>query len=162
MTILKSITSNEIQTAWFKWSERNSIQLKKEPAVYFIAYSTKNINQHPFSYIESIIYIGVTTSKDGLKSRLDQFDKGLRGKNGVHGGAERVRVKHPNPDLFFENVFLSACIFPLSTSRETANDWRIKAACLAKEYNSFADYMDLFGCLPEFNDPKRSPKGKNE
>jgi hypothetical protein len=145
-------------TKWHRWSDRNKIVNKNQPAIYFIAHSEKDISGNDFSLIKEIIYIGMSISIRGLKGRLDQFEAAMKGKNGVHGGAERVRVKYEDPEEFFKKAYISAKIFKLSNTRDTANDWRIKGDCVGQEYKSFADYMDRFGCLPEFNDQKRSKK----
>ncbi len=147
-----------MQTSWYKWTDRKKITLKNQPAVYFIAISDVDLSGQTFSLLPEIVYIGMTISRSGLNGRLNQFEKAIKGSNNVHGGAERVRFKHKNADFLSKKTYVSAYLFPLSVKRDTANDWRIKAACVAKEYSSFADYIDLFGVLPEFNDAKRSPK----
>jgi len=145
-------------TKWVSWKNRNSIPHRNQPAIYFIAYVDQNIEGQDFTYREEIIYIGMTISKSGLKGRLDQFEKAMYGSEKVHGGAERVRFKYSNAKSFFDNAFVSACIFELSKNGNTADDWRIKGDCVGHEYKSFADYIDQHKKLPEFNDQKRSKK----
>jgi len=145
-------------TKWYRWSDRNKITNKNQPAIYFIAHSEEDISEKDFSFVKEIIYIGMSISINGLKGRLDQFEAAMKGKNGVHGGAERVRVKHIDSEKFFKKAYISARIFKLSDTRDTSNDWRIKGDCVGHEYKSFADYMDIFECLPEFNDQKTSKK----
>lgn len=145
-------------TKWYKWKDRNKIEKKDQPSIYFIALSYNDISENEFSLIKEIIYIGMTISAKGLKGRLDQFESTMKGANRVHGGAERVRFKYPNSDAFFEKTYVSARIFPISSSRKTSDDWRIKGDCVRHEYVSFADYFDLYNNLPEFNDPEKSKK----
>ena len=145
-------------TKWHMWSDRNKIANKNQPAVYFIAYSEENISDKDFSFIKEIIYIGMSISNNGLKGRLDQFEDAMKGKDGVHGGAERVRLKYKNSEEFFKKAYFSAMIYKLSDKRDSSDDWRTKGDCVGHEYKSFADYMDIFNCLPEFNDQKRSKK----
>jgi hypothetical protein len=145
-------------TNWFKWSERNKIVNKNQPAIYFIAYTDQDISNTKFSLIEEIVYIGMTISTRGLKGRLDQFENAMKGKNGVHGGAERVRFKHQDKDYFFQNAYVSACIFKLSENKNTPNDWIIKGDCVGHEYKSFAAYLEQYNRLPEFNDHNKSKK----
>lgn len=145
-------------TKWYKWNDRNRIKDKNQPAIYYIAYSKNNISNKKFKYVREIIYIGMTISNLGLKGRLDQFENAMKGKDGGHGGAQRVRFKYNNYDKFLKNAYLSARIFKLSKNRNTANDWRIKGACVCHEYKSFAEYLDIYGNLPEFNDQKKSKK----
>lgn len=145
-------------TKWYKWVYRNEIANKRQPAVYFIAFSDKDISSEDFAIIEDIVYIGMTISVSGLKGRLDQFEHAMRGKNGIHGGAERVRFKHTNPDDFFNKAYISAKIFEISPSKNKPDDWRIKGDCVEHEYKSFAEYLEKYQRLPEFNDQKRSKK----
>lgn len=145
-------------TEWYKWQDRNNILDNKQPAIYYIAHTEKDISNEQFSYIEDIIYIGMSISYNGLKGRLTQFESAMKGKDGVHGGAERVRFKHKDHKSFFAKTFISARIFKLSETRETANDWRIKGDCVGYEYYSFAEYLDKFKHLPEFNDQNISKK----
>jgi hypothetical protein len=145
-------------TKWVPWKKRETISKKNQPGIYYIAHSNKDLEGHDFSYIEEIAYIGMTISKKGLKGRLDQFEKAMYGSNGIHGGAERVRFKHNDANSFFENTYISVCIFELSSEMNTSNDWRIKGDCVGHEYKSFAEYLDQHKKLPEFNDQKRSKK----
>jgi hypothetical protein len=144
-------------TKWYKWEKRNEIESKNQPAIYYIAYSETDISKSDFSLLKEIVYIGMTVSIGGLKSRLDQFEATMRGKTG-HGGAARVLFKHKEADAFFRKAYVSARIFPISTTRDTPNDWRIKSECVGLEYKSFADYLEQYNMLPEFNDHKKSKK----
>jgi hypothetical protein len=147
-----------INTNWVEWENRNSIADKDQPAIYYIAFSDTRLTGTAFSFIKEIVYIGMTISRSGLKGRLDQFESAMRGRNGVHGGAERVRFKHPDADIFFARAYVSVCIFRVSAGRETSADWRIKGDCVGHEYKSFAEYLDIHGRLPEFNDQTKSKK----
>jgi|LSQX01.2.fsa_nt_gb hypothetical protein len=144
---------------WYKWKNRKTIPNIKEPGVYHIALSGVDISCQPFSMKKEIIYIGVSISDKGVDGRLDQFERAMYGANGIHGGAERVRFKHKNPTAFFENAYVAVLSFPLPTkAKNTPADLRQKGNCLAAEQYAIADYLDIFGRLPEFNDQKKSPK----
>ncbi|MCK5542828.1 MAG: hypothetical protein KAI40_09050 [Desulfobacterales bacterium] len=82
----------------------------------------------------------------------------MNGKNKIHGGAERVRFKHQNAMEFFQNVCVSIKSFPLSENQNPSFDWRQKGECVKHEYVSFANYIDRYGELPEFNDQDKSRK----
>jgi hypothetical protein len=144
-------------TKWYKWGKRNEIVNKNQPAIYYIAYSETDISNRDFSLLKEIVYIGMTVSIGGLKSRLDQFEATMKGKTG-HGGAARVLFKHKSYDTFFRKAYVSAKIFPISETRDTPSDWRIKSECVGLEYKSFADYLEQYKMLPEFNDLKKSRK----
>ena len=144
-----------MNTKWTSWGNRNQIQ-NIQPGVYYLAHTEQNISGNDFSMIKEIIYIGVTISKGGTKGRLGQFRDTMERNYNNHGGAQRVRFKHKNSTLFFNNLYVSVLPFPLLSNN--GDDLRIKGECLKHEYVSFAEYVDLYGVLPEFNDQKRSLK----
>ncbi len=147
-----------MNTNWIKWNQRSQIPNKSQPGIYFLAYTKEDISGKRFSLIKEIIYIGMTISKSGVIGRLDQFKVTMEGKYNTHGGAQRVRFKYKNFNEFFNDLFVSVYSFPVSKTRDTADDWRIKGECVKHEYVSFAEYLDLFGFLPEFNDQSKSKK----
>ena len=142
---------------WIKWNNRKQLLDIKEPGIYFIALSEIELTDKQFEYNKEIIYIGMSISKKGVLSRLSQFEKGMLGKDGTHGGAERVRFKHKNPVSFFENIYICVKSFPLKQNDEVFN-WKQKGECVKHEYESFAEYLNNYGELPEFNDQKKSKK----
>jgi len=142
---------------WYKWANRNQIANIKEPGIYYIVFTNKDISDNPFAYTKEIIYIGRSISKQGVIGRLNQFEKAIYGKNGLHGGAERVQFKHKRVHNFFKNVFVAVKSFPLN-HKDEVEDWKQKGECVKHEYVSFAHYLERYGELPEFNDMKRSPK----
>lgn len=142
---------------WIKWNNRKQISEIKEPGIYFIALSNIELTGKPFELNKEIIYIGMSISKKGVLSRLSQFEKGILGKDGTHGGAERVRFKHKNPDTFFGDIYVCVKSFPLKHNDEVYN-WKQKGECVKHEYASFAEYLNNYGELPEFNDQKKSKK----
>lgn len=142
---------------WTKWENRSQIPQIREPGVYFIALSGQDISGQTFCVIEEIIYIGVSISQKGVLGRFYQFQKAMEGKNGVHGGAERVRFKHTNAKTFFESAYICVKPFPL-TENDPVYNWKQKGECLKQEYVSIANYLEQFGRVPEFNDQNRSKK----
>ena len=141
---------------WRKWNDKNSIPNLDEPGIYFIAHSENDLTKNDFSIIEEIVYIGMSISKKGAKGRLQQFESGMKGKKGIHGGAERVKFKHSDENLFFKDTFVFAELFTL-TDDEVFN-WKQKGNCVKHEYVRFSNFLEKFGKLPEFNDQKRSKK----
>jgi hypothetical protein len=145
-------------TIWCKWSDRKNIVGKNQPAVYFIAYSENDISDNDFTMLKEIIYIGVSISKQGLIGRLNQFKRAMNGAIKTHSAAERVREKHLNIDDFFKYAFVSARIFDISKAKSEVEILRIKGKCLGDEYASFADYMEKYHLLPEFNNKSKKSK----
>jgi hypothetical protein len=127
------------------------------PGVYCIALSRKNISGINFSWRREIIYIGMTNSKGGLKSRLQQFDNTIKGKKG-HGGAHRVRFKHPDYKKLTSELYIAICPMQCNVLSNKPSDLRIMGKVTMMEYECWATYVEKFGHLPEFNDKKRSPK----
>lgn len=144
-------------STWTKWSKRNELLKLQYPGIYAIALSKKDISGESFSWRSEIIYIGMTNSKGGLKSRLGQFENTIIGKEG-HGGAHRVRFKHPNYSKLVSTLYVSICPFECNVQSNDPIDLRIMGEVAKFEYECFALFVEHFGALPEFNDKKRSPK----
>ena len=142
---------------WAKWADRNDMQSTHLPGVYAIALSTKDISGTTFSWRREIIYIGMTNSKGGLKSRLQQFDNTIKGGDG-HGGAHRVRFKHPNYGRLVPRLYVSISPRHCYVLSSKPSDLRIMGEVAKDEYVCFAKFVEEFGRRPEFNDMKKSPK----
>jgi len=125
--------------------------------VYAIALSHNDISGELFSWRSEIFYIGMTNSKGGLKSRLQQFENTIIGKDG-HGGAHRVRFKHPDYNTLVPKLYVSVCSYKCNVLSNAPEDFRIMGDVAKFEYECFAVFAEKFGKLPEFNDKKRSPK----
>lgn len=142
---------------WEAWVKRTALAGLAHPGVYALAISPTDIATTAFSWRPEIIYIGMTNSKGGLKSRLQQFDNTIKGGEG-HGGGHRVRFKHPDYPKLTSQLFVS--VYPWNcdvTSNDPAN-LRIMGAVAKYEYECFALFVEAFGKLPEFNDKTKSPK----
>ncbi|RZT95924.1 hypothetical protein EV201_0552 [Ancylomarina subtilis] len=142
---------------WTKWDDRNSISGIKYPGIYCIAISETVLSEQDFEWIPKITYVGMTNSKAGLKGRLKQFDNTIIGKNG-HGGADRFRFQYENYQELVDKLYVSVCSFECDVKSNAPNDLRIMGEVAKFEYDCFAEYVDNFGCLPEFNNKKTSPK----
>jgi hypothetical protein len=144
-------------TKWAKWVNRNDLRSINLPGVYAIALSTKDISETNFSWRPDVIYIGMTNAKGGLKSRLQQFDNTIKGKDG-HGGAHRVRHKHHNYSRLAPRLYVSISPRQCNVISNKSSDLRIMGEVVKDEYVCFAIFAERFDRLPEFNDKKRSPK----
>lgn len=144
---------------WTRWRERERLPGIRFPGVYVIAMSDENIALTPFTWREEIIYVGMTISKGGLKSRLQQFDNTINGKEG-HGGAVRVRFKHRDYNMLASKLFVSVnyneC--DVKPNLPKPSDLRLMGSVLQHEYECFAVFAEKFGRWPEFNDKKNSRK----
>ena len=144
-------------TKWVRWSERSNINGLAYPGVYAIAISERDISNISFSWLPEIVYIGMTNAIGGLKSRLNQFDRTIRGGNG-HGGAHRFRYKYPDYVDLSRNLYVSIKPFLCNVKSQSPVDLRVMGDVAKYEYECFALYVERHGHLPEFNDKKRSPK----
>lgn len=142
---------------WIKWEDRNSLKGIKYPGVYCIAISDIDLSEQDFTWIPRITYVGMTNSIAGLKGRLKQFDNTIIGKTG-HGGAERFRFKYKSyPDLV-SKLYVSICSFKCDVKSNKPRDLKVMGEVAKFEFDCFAEYVDYFGELPEFNNKKKSPK----
>ncbi len=144
-------------TEWTRWTDRGDLHGMNYPGVYAIAVSETDILGEPFRWIEEIVYVGMTNSKGGLKSRLRQFDRTIKGGKG-HGGAVRVRFKHARYSKLAPTLYVAVKPFSCDVSSNRPTDLRIMGEVAQHEYECFARFATEFRRLPEFNDKKRSPK----
>ena len=142
---------------WTKCNDRNTLNGIKYPGIYCIAISETDLSEQRFEWISKITYVGMTNSKAGLKGRLKQFDNTIFGKTG-HGGANRFRFKYEDYQDLVDNLYVSVCSFECDLKSNTPNDLRIMGEVANSEYDCFAEYVEKFGNLPEFNDKSKSPK----
>ena len=142
---------------WVSWHERNKLSDIEFPGIYVIALSKKNISEEAFSWIQEIIYVGMTNSKGGLKSRLQQFDYTVHGGDG-HGGGHRVLYKHKDYSRLTNQLYVSVSPQKCDVTSNTPSDLRVMGKVANHEYECFAQFVEAFGSLPEFNDKQRSPK----
>lgn len=143
---------------WIKWSDRSKLNDLQYSGVYAISYNEDDINNNNFNWIREIIYIGMTNSKRGLKSRLKQFDNTIFGKEGLHGGAKRVRYKFKDYDDLIKHLYVAVCPFKCDVNSNKVEDLFVMGKVAEYEYVCFAEYVKRFGMLPEFNNKKLSPK----
>ncbi len=144
-------------STWMKWRDRNELDDLEYPGIYSIALSSEDISNTPFSWRQEIIYVGMTNSKGGLKSRLQQFDNTIKGKVG-HGGAHRVRFKYPSYDNLTPRLYVSVSPTRCTVTSKAPADLRLMGSVAAQEYECFAKFVEAFDHLPEINDMARSPK----
>ncbi len=145
-------------TDWRPFKECSNIPHIDRPGVYAIAISDIDISGSAFSLRPEIRYFGMTISKGGLANRLSQFHGALFGKDGPHGGAWRFKFDYPNAAHLLDYFFVSVVRFDCSPTRNTSNDLREMGKVLSLEYVCFADFMDIFGHLPKYNDKSLRPK----
>ena len=142
---------------WYRWEHRNTLDNVKFPGIYILAISDTDITGSDFSWIPSIVYIGMTNSISGLKGRLKQFDNTIVGKTG-HGGADRFLYKHQDYDELVLKLFVAVSTFPCKVKSNQPDDLETMGLVAKFEYDCFAEFVRQFGKLPEFNNKKASPK----
>ena len=142
---------------WARWEDRDLLDGVEWPGIYIITHTSKNIKGRKFIWRPEIIYIGMTNAAAGLKGRLRQFDNTIRGQRG-HGGADRVRHKHQSYPKLIEKLFVSVVPFKADVKSNQPKDLKTMGDVARFEYQCFAQFVEKFGTLPEFNDKKNSPK----
>ena len=150
----------ELFSEWRPWLSRDDLDGLKYPGVYAISHTAEPLAHTPFSWRPDIIYIGMTNAVSGLKGRLKQFDNGIAWKPG-HGGAERVRNKHREYGILSPRLYVAVAAFKCDVTSGKPSDLRRMGDVARFEYLCFAHFAEQFGKLPEFNNKKDSPKGKN-
>jgi hypothetical protein len=99
----------------------------------------------------------MTNGQGGLRYRLKQFDDTIWGGSG-HGGAARFFYKHPKYEVLTLRLYVAVHCIECDVISNKPKDLRLMGDVCKLEYECFALYAEKFGCLPEFNDKKRSPK----
>ena len=108
---------------WMRWEERNTIDGIKNPGVYALAITTKNLSNRPFDYIKEIVYFGMTNSIRGLKARLNQFNYTIaQKKRNVHGGAERILYKYDDYLTLTKKLYVSICPIECDVTSNSPED----------------------------------------
>ncbi|WP_103664990.1 GIY-YIG nuclease family protein [Gracilimonas amylolytica] len=145
---------------WKKWDNRELLDGLTFPGVYILAITDQSIGGNEFSWLEEIVYVGMTNSKKGLKSRWYQFDRTIRGYTG-HGGAKRFRYDYSDYKSLKSNLFVSARYFQCNNKiyPPKPEDLIIMGEVAKFEYVCIAEYMKRFGRRPKYNDTVNSPKG---
>jgi hypothetical protein len=142
---------------WVKWNDRNKLEGIKWPGVYAIVLCDRDISRTAFEWRGNIIYVGMTNSKGGLKSRLQQFETTIKGGDG-HGGARRVRHQYPDPETLIPRLYVSINPMDCDVLSNKPHDLRSMGDVAKLEYECFAQYAEAFSELPRFNDKQKSPK----
>ena len=103
----------------------------------------------------------MTNSKTGLRGRLNAFNNTLRDKSGPgHGGAERFRFGFEDGDALAKKLYVSVCPFQCDVTSIERKDLEMMGAVVRAEYVALANYAELYGVLPKYNDKQKSPKRK--
>jgi hypothetical protein len=149
---------------WLRWNDRNELKGINNIGIYCITVTEIDISNSPFQLLKEIEYFGMTNSKGGLKSRLKQFDNTLTVRL-QHGGADRFKRKYfeiYGKDFYHHilpNMFVAIWSFDCTSPDEHKYEDQIIMGEVAKaEYDCFAEYLQIFGRIPDCNDKKNSKK----
>ena len=145
-------------SVWKRWDDRKELRNLKYPGVYVLCISRKPLQGTRFTWLRSIVYVGMTNSRPGLMSRLQQFDDTVAGRRTFHGGADRVRYKNRNYARLASRLFVSVCAVECDVTSEKPRDIRTMGKVAELEYICLARYAQKFGKRPEFNNTKAAPK----
>lgn len=143
---------------WVRWDEREQLEGITFPGIYALAKTRKRISGELFSYRKDIIYIGMTNSIGGLKSRLCQFERAMDPNKSGHGGAKRFLFRFPDFSKVRKNLYVAISYTECAVSSNNPDDLLKMGEVAKQEYECWAAYAKLHNRLPRFNDKKRSPK----
>lgn len=149
---------------WIAWDKRDELENLQYPGVYILAYSKPDLTGKAFSWIEEIVYVGMTNSAGGLNGRLKQFDNTIKNKRG-HGGAERFNYEYdPRKNVLRRLLYVAVAPFKCTVVGDPPEpkDLIIMGDVAKAEYEGFARYVEAFKRLPKYNDRKASPKRPNK
>ena len=138
---------------WVKWENRGNIANMGFPGIYAIAITDKNLDNADFNW-HDVVYIGMSTSRKGLKDRLYFLDKAINGKSKDHSGGKRMYEKLGNYETWSRKMFVVTQIIPCNVNKDrgrTPEDL-IKMGWIAfLEYEALAKYKEITGNEPTFN-----------
>lgn len=145
-------------SVWKQWTQRGQLLGLEFPGVYVIAVSGARLHDKPFSWRSDIAYVGMTNAVAGLTGRLRQFDLTISGRRLAHGGADRVRKAYDRYAHLLPRLFVAVHPVKCNVTSGAVRDLLLMGRVARFEFQCLARYVQLFGCLPLFNDKARSPK----
>lgn len=147
-------------TKWQLWTIRNNLgEILRYSGIYVVRFCSETLPENsPFQWAKEIIYVGMTNSIAGLKSRLAQFDKTMRTPWVTHGGADRVRLKYQDYNRFARSAYVAVCHIGCDVTSNRQDDLKLMGKVAELEYLALAKYVEKFVVLPEFNNKKGKKK----
>lgn len=125
--------------------------------MYALAISDEDLSDQQFTWVEQIVYFGMTNSVAGLKGRLKQFDNTIMGKTG-HGGADRFLYDFPAAKGLNARLYVAVRRFKCNVGSNLPSDLITMGNVAKAEYECFAEYVAHFGHLPKYNNKKEALK----
>jgi len=147
---------------WVRWAVRDRLEDLELPGVYALAISKHELSGKRFSWIEEVVYVGMTNAVNGLKGRLRQFDNTIMGKQTQHGGAERFLYDYPRQENLVPFLYVAVAPFKCDVTSNRPADLMTMGDVAKAEYQCWAQFADVFGRLPHYNDKKNAPKGSKK
>lgn len=143
---------------WQLFSEVESAAISQQKGLYAFAISARPLTVFNVED-RAIVYFGMTNSKGGLRSRLRQFRSTLFEEKDGHGGALRFRFEHSkNLSKLRKCLYFAVCEYKAPSNHSAVDELKLMGEVAKAEYVAFARYFEKYGCLPKYNDMKRSPK----
>ena len=136
---------------WYKWTDRKEFPWKKHPGVYMISITHKNLKDTKVNY-KDVVYIGMTNSNGGLKSRWNQFDKSIHGKRG-HSGGNTIYTDLGHYSKWKKKLYVCGMRVKCDTRKQTrtAKDLIEMGWVAFLEYEALAKFRKLLGKEPLYN-----------
>jgi hypothetical protein len=160
--IMRSSTIPELEfRVWHAWDQREKIEGYNLPGIYLIRItSAANVAGSPANLTDAA-YIGMTNSLKGLKGRLEQFDKTIRGKADSHNPAKRIRKERGNYE-WQDPLYVAAMSIECDTKTPEYDDYIKMGWVVYLEYVTLAKYHDVNKKLPQYNIKSKRPISDKE
>jgi hypothetical protein len=154
---MKLHINTKLFSRWAHWNNRDELEGLQFPGVYALAISKHDLSGKRFSWIEQIVYVGMSNAVSGLRGRLKQFDNTIIGKTG-HGGAERFLHDFPSHEKLVPLLYVVVAPFKCKVTSNAPSDLLVMGDVAKAEYECWAQFVTIFKRLPKYNDKKKAPK----
>lgn len=135
---------------WYSWANRKTIKGAQLPGVYLISISEKPLDGVAPSWPD-VSYVGMTTSRNGLVGRWNQFNASIHGRAG-HSGGKSVFEHLGHYQTWTMKLYVSAMAVQCNTINCTPEDFRKLGWIAFLEYDALAAFREQSGGpLPRYN-----------
>jgi hypothetical protein len=155
---ITSAVSKLFATRWVHLHGERALRIAdlRHPGVYLLAYSGRSLEGSAIK-AHDVLYVGMSNSAGGVRSRLNQFKKGIE-ENHHHSGARRFFREHGGGKPFAaagtrRRLYFSALTFECESRKGLAkpDDLRIMGHINCIEYYAIAHVAEQTGKNPPLN-----------
>ena len=135
---------------WYVWEYRNRFPKVEFPGVYVLSIinSPDLVGQRP--YWHDVVYVGMTNSRGGLRSRWNQFNRATRGKGG-HSGGNSIYQELGHYSTWGQSLYVAGMAIECNVTSPSGNDYLRMGWVAYLEFEAFSSYCEKVGGHPRFN-----------